>query len=241
MSVRNENVEEIASWIALHDPLTGAPVRGLGDDRSKSQVNLPPLSYGVADYPPETQDCWFLADGSAILVVRLNDWYVGLVRVNLQGLYDQDFGLVSTATAFSQYTRLAVDENNDRIVVIGANHPQNPHALLVRVHHLNGLRDDSFGTRGQNEYFFGGNPNAIVGIAIDNEQRIYIGTQQFVDGKRQAFVTRLLSDGEVDTTFGTEGHFRSSDFILTDVIYGNGRLMLLGSDDMADFAMRLHT
>ncbi|AYG45090.1 hypothetical protein DV532_12605 [Pseudomonas sp. Leaf58] len=232
------------AWIALLDPLTGAPLKGLGQDRNQTQLALPILDVepGTPKYPLDITDSYFFDDGSFLLAGSA-DWRQVIAKFNADGLLDASFGILQVA-AYRKTVNVSVDLVNERIVTV-AGTPRNfgdRSALVVRRFMYNGQPDTDFGGNGLVNVYMDYEWNRVSGISIDAEQRVIIATEQRkgIQDTIDATVTRLLEDGELDTNFGTQGHFQIAGLQLEKLLFNEGELKLLTRRANEHFAVRLH-
>jgi hypothetical protein len=233
------------AWLALLDPLSGVPLSGLGEDGNKTQLALPILDAepGTPTYPLTITDSHFFADGS-LLLAGSTDWRQVIAKLRPDGLLDTQFG-VNQVAAFRRAVSVAVDQQNQRIVTV-AGTPRNfgdRSVLIVRRYLFDGRADTDFGKDGLTNVFFDNFEwNTVHGVGIDSEQRVMIGTNQRngVNESNDATVTRLLANGEIDESFGSQGHFQDTTLQLENMLFNGSELKLLTRRGNDYLAIRLH-
>jgi uncharacterized delta-60 repeat protein len=127
-----------------------------------------------------------------------------IAKVLANGQLDTSFGtggiILDSNPAFTNtyLTQLKID-SSDRIVMCGKHN-----GFLVVRYLSNGQLDSTFGTGGiVSSQIFGYINSILYALAFDNLGRIVVGGE--AQYARSYGIARLLSDGSLDSTFGTSG------------------------------------
>jgi len=176
-----------------------------------------------------------------IIVVGKSNSDFGVARLNSNGTFDTGFGsngqLAITVGGGSAYARtVQVDANGD-LLIAGVTGSSSAPLAVVRLK-ADGTRDTSFGSNGIASLSFGGTGyyNDIQALAIDSRGRIVVAGAANVGAccDRNFAVARLLSNGMLDTAFGTNGIFTAPVGENDDVAYAmalqpDGKIVLAGN------------
>ncbi len=181
------------------------------------------------------------SDGKLVLAGSTGNTSTGAVmfaiaRLNSDGTPDSTFGSAngqvtisfSSAGTVAGAWALAI-QNTGTIVVVGQAGPSVAIAQLLP----NGTLDPSFGVNGQSINHFALNGGGVQGraVAIDSQSRIVIvAAGAGSDGYEFFQITRLLTDGSTDMSFGVEG-FTQVSFDYGGLNDATATAMAIQSDD----------
>jgi len=142
------------------------------------------------------------SDGKIVVVGSVpgnNDFNVpGVLRFLSNGQLDTSFGangVFVLPNSFGTYGGLAIQSDGKILVDTNASATNGEVDRVTTT----GQLDSSFGTGGQVSFHL----TAVVGMALQPDGRILASLHPIVGGSPQ--VTRLLSNGSTDTSFGTNG------------------------------------
>jgi uncharacterized delta-60 repeat protein len=180
---------------------------------------------------------------------------LGLIQLTPSGQVDTTFGTGGTATlalpsgdTFYGLTQMLLGSNG-QIILVGSLETASStfESFLARLN-SDGSADSSFGTDGLS-ILTAGNFSGATGAAIEsNGQIVLVGTITVPEGTRNTEITltRLNTDGSVDTSFGTDGdttissftpieladQFNSGDAAGSLAIEPNGQIIVVGDSYM---------
>ncbi len=185
------------------------------------------------------------ADGKIVMVGGSSTDFL-LARYNLDGSLDTSFGtagLVTTdvGSGSADEARGAAMQSDGKIVVVGnavvgrtANDQLNFDFALAR-YNADGSLDTSFGSGGKVTTDFNGQVDRAFAVAIQSDGRIVVvGSAGFASGVGVDFgIARYLSNGTLDTSFGSGGKLTTDVGGATDiarhvVLQGNGAILVSG-------------
>lgn len=134
--------------------------------------------------------------------------------------------------------------HNGRILAVGRGYSQGDANFLVAQFNADGSFYSGFGGNGISTVPFGENATAYDG-AIQPDGKIVLGGEIYKDSKDQFAVTRLLTDGTFDQSFGTNGKIitpvMNGDAYARSVsVLGDGKILVAGDADgiwNRDFAL----
>ena len=144
-----------------------------------------------------------------------------VVRFLSNGGLDKNFGNNGVArlpNSFGGFAAMVLQPDNK--ILVSTNATSSADGEVVRFTSA-GKLDPTFGTNGAVTF----DMTAITGLALQTDGRILVSVQPLVDSKFE--VTRLLNDGTVDTSFGTNG--------LALPPGGNGPLEVLANGEILVF------
>ena len=108
-----------------------------------------------------------------------------------------------------QVADLAVQQD-DRIVVVGNTVTAGNYDIMVLRYTADGFPDATFGTDGRVQLSFGTGNDVAYAVALQANGKIVVGGSTAVGSVSRALVVRLLSDGNLDPDFGTNGRVISA-------------------------------
>jgi uncharacterized delta-60 repeat protein len=169
-----------------------------------------------------------------------------IARYNTDGSLDSSFdGDGRQTTDFDthgldkgqDFANAVAIQSDDKIVVVGGSN--NPGVTGTRFgicrYNTNGSLDSSFGSGGKVTVDFAGLFDVATGIVIQSDQKIVVaGKANFVltDGTVDFALTRLNSNGSVDTSFGNNGKVRTDfggyDSLEAMVLQSDGKIVVAG-------------
>ena len=152
----------------------------------------------------------------------------GMARFLSDGTIDDDFGS-DGRVPLPFYTRAVSLQSDGKIVIAGGTQEFNSTDLMVARFLPDGQLDSSFGTDGIAQIDVGGINEWATALLIEPSGRIVVA-----GGAQNAMaVARLLSTGQLDTSFSNDGWFVHQ-VNFTDTAYGlarqaNGRILVAGT------------
>lgn len=207
------------------------------------------LSVNVGSTSDYAYDIALQSDGKILIAGSTwsgssND--LAIVRVNTNGTLDGSFGTGGTVimdigggtndSAYNLYLQA-----DGKIVVGGSS---NGDFALVRYDSAGNL-DTGFGAGGKVITAIGGSSDFGYGLTADASGRLLLAGSSFNGTSYDIAVVRYLSNGSLDSSFGTGGIVTTSTSVSDDVAYsvrvqGDGKILVGGtsrSDSTADFAL----
>lgn len=131
-----------------------------------------------------------------------------LLRLLDDGSYDPDFGVngvVTLAPGSGEESATAVAVQDDGRILVAGMMTENGQQTGVLLRLLaNGFVDPSFGVKGR-VMIRAGSSAAFTDMAIQSDQGIVLSGNYEQDGQSGILITRLLTNGSVDTAFGKNG------------------------------------
>ena len=130
-----------------------------------------------------------------------------LIRCNPNGTRDTTFGTSGIVNIGLDSLRDVVVQSDDKIVVLGKSNNGSDEDFALARYDADGNLDTDFGSGGSVTVDLGGTDEAGREIALQSDGRILVvGTHTDDDGKDGMALARLLSNGDLDSTFtvGTE-------------------------------------
>lgn len=184
---------------------------------------------GIAPTPPfvgrhDAHSVALQDDGKIVVSGSWDQGQAALLRYQPNGEFDNSFGsaglLISYFPAVSfPDTRLLIQPDGKIVVastfefyVTGT---VTEIDISVQRFNQNGSVDGSFNTTGSRRISMGDGDESIAGILLQPDNKILV-TGYRSDGGRDFVMARLISDGAMDTSFGTDGK------VVSDVGYGGG-------------------
>ena len=183
-------------------------------------------------------------DGRILLVGRVApsggaDPDFGVLRYNADGTLDTGFGvdgIVRNQTGVWDEAADVVVQPDGRIVVVGYTHVSNlvnpvPDTLTIERYNADGTYDASFGDNGRIM-------TAVLspgrGVALQPDGGIVVVGAEQTGASADYGVARFDADGELDTSFGTDGlvkvdFFGDLDIANAVVVQPDGRIVVVGS------------
>jgi uncharacterized delta-60 repeat protein len=183
----------------------------------------------VTDLGGDNSANGLVAKDTNIIVVGSHDGDFVILSYDHQGSLDPDFGDAGVVTIdFGGTNDRALDvalQPDGRIVVVGSGFGRYALARL----HSSGLLDDSFG---QNGLVTLDESTYISGVVIQPDEKIIVLGSSFYLSSNRFRLARLEANGELDTTFGTNG-IVITQFVWTDrgsglVLQPDGRIIAGG-------------
>lgn len=162
-----------------------------------------------------------------------------IVRYNINGTLDSTFGTSGKAiTLFGSSNSMALGvalQTDGKIIAVGRteNGPWTSNFALVR-YNIDGTLDSTFGTVGKIITSLGSSDDVANAVAIQNDGKI-IAAGYSDNGTDYNFaLVRYKSNGELDTTFGTNGKIITSvsgsyDEAYSIALQPNGKIVVAGS------------
>jgi uncharacterized delta-60 repeat protein len=133
---------------------------------------------------------------------------------------------------------------NEKIVVVGrASTPRGSARFALARYRTNGSLDPTFGGDGLVFIEFAGRSSAAFGVAIQQDGKIVaVGDVQVSARVHRFAVARFDRDGALDTTFGGNGKVTTAltggeDGARDVAIQADGRIVVVGSTDLGEFAL----
>lgn len=202
------------------------------------------------DYSDDSEtvsESFLLSDGSVILVGTDEDGgtsekYFAAWKIRADGEKDTTFGTSGRFIYDNDSTgNIAqaglIDEDGGHIYIAGALRSANEDASILRIN-LDGTLDTSFGTNGVLTFTDGFAGSSGTERILDIEKsgsNIYLCGygRRTGSGNNQAFISKINTNGVLDTTFGTNGFFLVSDaFPATFTNNSVSRVCTLTSDSL---------
>lgn len=135
----------------------------------------------------------------------------------------------------------AVQADGKIVTVLGRDNSSNDLFMYIYRYLPNGMPDPSFGVNGSAKTFCGTQSTGFD-VEIQSDQKIVlVGESEYcingICGAKQFVMMRLKTNGELDSTFGTNGHILTSDVFGTNGTYSipkslhilpNGKFMVGG-------------
>lgn len=177
------------------------------------------------------------------VVALISIWAYG----STPGALDVSFGAggVSERNFFGQKEPKAIAIQADgKIVTVGAGTPvSNVDFFLVR-YNVDGTLDNSFGTEGVVTTDFGGENEEARAIVIQPDGKIVVaGSNGTIAALPTSFkLARYLTDGSLDTTFGTGGKVSApfigyAPMVTSMILQADGKFVLAGDDGNPNLLM----
>ncbi len=198
---------------------------------------------GVAILPPTISIglCIKELSNGNIICGGENTTGIGIVRLLPNGNIDTVFGnngiADSTGFGFGQsYFKYLFEDGNNNIIAVGGGN--NHMAGLPYIHTCKilptGLLDNTY----NNSWIVNNNNVAYLhGAALANDGSLFAsGTIDFTGGSENALIYKFKPNGDIDSTFGTNGFFQNtlySNFAGT-YIESNGKLIIAGNHKTTD-------
>lgn len=166
-----------------------------------------------------------------------------IMRFKADGKIDSSFGTNGhTLTSITSSSGLSIDDAFDikiqadgKIVLAGQSYDYTKHSMLATRYNSNGLPDNSFGTGGVVLTAAGTSDDEAFGLAIQADGKIVMAGESYQSGSSyRVALTRLLANGAVDNSFGTNGqvvtNLSSGADIAKDIaIQPDGKIVITGS------------
>lgn len=133
-----------------------------------------------------------------------------LTRLTRDGVIDAGFGAngkVTTDFGRPSHLHSIALQSDGKIIAVGESYTSESGGSFAAARYLsNGALDASFGKAGKFEQNFGSSNNAHA-VSLQSDGKILIGgyDTNTATGKEEFLLTRFLSNGVVDTTFGNGG------------------------------------
>ncbi|MEI2671925.1 MAG: hypothetical protein V9G13_12580 [Marmoricola sp.] len=189
----------------------------------------------------EDEDDALIVSGSTKRNDAAGDPHLELSKFGSNGT-NGNFGNFGRATMMRQKGAVAnavTTQANDRVVSAGYMRPASGGKQFfvarhtIDTEHYPGWADYSFGTAGGVETQVGGDNDAeAMGVAMTPDQRIVAGGRAKVSGSNAFGVVRYLSNGTVDSSFGSANgvttDFGSDDLARAIAVQPDGKVMAAG-------------
>ncbi len=155
------------------------------------------------------------------------------------GNLDTTFG-VSNGTTISSLLKddlsnaMTIDGNENIFLAGYLTNTSDHHSLVIAKYTPNGILDTTYGTTGAFVLGANGLDMEAVALAIDNNGKIIVAsTIKYSNTKSNILIFRLLSNGTVDTSFGTNGfreYGEAQEDTAEDItIDENGNILVVGT------------
>ena len=166
-----------------------------------------------------------------------------VARYEADGSLDLRFGTSGTGweitdiAGFDDGARAMTVQADGRILLAGSAFNNNNDEDVAVVRYLpGGSLDTGFGTNGRRIIDFGSSDEGATGIALQANGRIMLSGSTLVGGVRDFLALRLLTSGELDSTFGAAGGVVTDLGGLDDLARGvalqlDGKILLAGSSN----------
>ena len=153
-----------------------------------------------------------LDDGKILMVGYKNDDFA-VAKFNTDGSLDTTFGVDGwSVVPFGDLASYADDvavQTDGKIVIAGfALNGDNRFQIAATRLNIDGSVDSSFGTNGNILFNVGDWNDFGEGVVIQNDGKILIGGHKWIsniDQRHDLFVTRLNTDGSLDSSYGNNG------------------------------------
>jgi uncharacterized delta-60 repeat protein len=159
-------------------------------------------------------------------------------RLNANGTLDTTFasgGISTVDFGGNDADNAMVRQADGKLVLVGSTSTGGGDFAIVRLN-ADGTPDTSFSSDGKQTVDFGGN-DAATGVAITSAGQIVVAGQGGPNS--DMVVTRLNSDGTIDTSFATSGkafvNFGGTDGANAMALQPDGRIVLVGSTSAVAF------
>ena len=160
------------------------------------------------------------ADGKIVAVgysENNTDRSFTVARYNPDGSFDTTFGrsgIVITDMGENGSSDKAYDvalQRDGKIVVVGVEDAGKNYIFAMARYNPDGSLDTTFGKNGKVTTDIGSGSDKARSVAIQNNGKIVVAGYSSFDGNYAFSLVRYLSDGALDTTFGTDGK------VITDI------------------------
>lgn len=173
-----------------------------------------------------------------------------LLRLNKDGSFDTGFGAngkVTTDFGRPSHLHSIALQSDGKIIVVGESYTSESGGSFAAARYLsNGTLDTSFGKSGKFEQNFGSSNNAHA-VSLQSDEKILIGgyDTNSATGKEEFLLTRFLSNGTLDTTFGNGGSGSvtigtGKNYCHLLLLQNDGKVILAGgamTENASDFAL----
>ncbi|AFL80592.1 hypothetical protein Aeqsu_1094 [Aequorivita sublithincola DSM 14238] len=184
-----------------------------------------------------------IADDGKILLAGDSDSTFSVAKFNTDGTFDTSFGTnewsIINFDGSSSYTQDIAFQNDGKIVMAGfAINSVGRYQMAAARINADGTIDNSFGNSGKVFFNIGIDQDFATALAIQSDGKIVLGGHTYITSNpRLSYdfaVVRLNSDGNFDTTYGTNGVATAQ--IVDEANYTNG--MIIQADDKVILAGR---
>lgn len=154
----------------------------------------------------------------ALGIVLIATLFVYRVVLALGGILDTTFGTDGiVVTRFNDNSgddaRAVAIQSDGKIIVAGTSQDQSVEPYIFSVglarYNVNGSLDNSFGVDGKVTTNIGEGESLGQAVAIQTDGKIVVGGFHFNNGDADFMLLRYLTDGSLDTDFGTGGMVRT--------------------------------
>lgn len=166
-------------------------------------------SNGLSEFTGQTYSCIRQNDGKLLVTGKyINDSYIS--RFTSEGLPDITFGnagVTYTQMAMFPSAENIINQPDGKFLVLGYSYITNTARFCVARFNSNGSMDNTFGTGGIAVIDIDPNYTEESGAfcLLPNGKIIIAGSSQINSAKPDYQLVRLMSNGSLDTSFGTNG------------------------------------
>jgi uncharacterized delta-60 repeat protein len=182
------------------------------------------------------------ADGKIVVAGRAgrNGGRFALARYRPNGTFDPTFGgngkVVTNFTAGDDFANGVAVQTDGKIVAVGQAGGSGGRFALAR-YNAGGTLDSTFNGDGKATVNFGPGFDAARGVALQTDGKIVAAGHTNFD---RFALTRLSSNGTLDTTFSTDGKVTTNFSVTTDFATGvavqaNGKIVAAGAAQITEF------
>jgi len=186
-------------------------------------------------------DLTFLEDGRIVVVGNHASADLLMAAFDADGTLDSTFGsggVVITDVDGGYDSFSAIQQQADGRLIVAGQSVVGSRDFLVAAYSTEGVLDTTFGTNGYTSLDFDGGGDAGRALAILADDSIVVaGYGDSAEGDEDFAVTKLDADGQLDTTFGTDGwasvDFAEGDDRATDMAIDDaGRILVVGEAEL---------
>ncbi len=201
------------------------------------------------NYDNDAFDAKLLNDGKILICGYLfggaDNWKPFLLKLNSDGSYDTNFGnggYISHEYEAVTITETMSVQEDGKIVTAGYISKPSNKGIVMR-YNADGQLDNTFGTNG---YVIFEAPNSfstnIVTSDMQADGKIIVGgfAVDNMNSSNKGFITRLKTDGSIDTEFGENGFFIADmgdghDFTVNLKVHSDGKIFVGGHSWIRDY------
>ncbi|AFZ57397.1 DUF4347 domain-containing protein [Anabaena sp. PCC 7938] len=190
--------------IAVVRYLSGSINGGGQLDTSFSSDGIVTTDFGGYE---EARSITMQSDGKLVVLAHISTYGDSLIRYNTDGTIDNSFGFgtgrVYTGTGLGNAVSVKL-QSDGKILVLSNNDNGSNYDMVLTRYNADGSYDNNFGSYGKASIDFGSYENAKT-LIIQSDGKILVAG----DSNSQVIITRYLSSGVIDTTFGNFGKVTS--------------------------------
>lgn len=155
-------------------------------------------------------------------------------RLLPSGTLDVSFGINGQIQPFDTGivgNEMILDPENN-LLVIGIDSSGNEPSIIIKKFDVNGILDVSFGDSGTISYSFGNVSDLSTRSFILKNDKIFVRISYLENNLRSSNIFKLLSNGSIDTTFGTNGVASipmEEEYSTSFLIFDDGSFLVSGS------------